>query len=559
VSDSSAIDAAVDDGADAGVGLLAYPFGVAATGWSGFAVLALLALLCRYTASLLGTITREFPQAREFASMAHLAFGLAGTIIMAITFMFELLISGAASFIVLASDTLNALIPTDDLGPTSFAFIFVLAVTPTLLIPDISYVSFVTIPGVTSSVSVLVAVLYAGIANSGQPIGGIVPSAPTSIFIPQGVPFVLGLFQVGFSGHACFPAIRDAMANPDEYESALNWAFVIALSVYSGLSAVGYLMYGAGLESAITLNLPPGTVITQIAMWLILTTVWSKLVMAVEPVADVAEGGIVAIVERLGGKGAADCLFGPEQDYTKHDHDVDIEMTRLPRTEDASEDAKGDVDSSLPPLDLPPASRGDRLSTGSGASTLSRGRELSGDSVRRAHSALDDPASAFTGVAHWHDDDDDDDAHDSSPRKAASLPSKLASYVLSKERAASLDAREHESKTLVASKASCCERECMCKVTWRRWISRSALRLLLVGFALGIALGVPQFETILALAGSIPSFAVSVTAPPALYAILFRERLSWRSWIFHWAMTAFGMVCTIVGTVGAIMGPKLDG
>lgn len=277
--------------AHAGTGLLAYPYGLLVSGWIGIGILVLLAAACRYTASLLGQITHAFPHANEYASMAQAAFGTPGTITMATIFAFELLVAAAAAFAVLAGDSLAALFPDSSLGVSGFAILFVAIVVPTLAIPDLTYLSGVSFIGLLSSVIAVTAVVYTGVTLDGS-AGGIVPPADTRVgrLDPKAYMWVLGLFMVGFAGHACFPAIRASMAKPQHYESMLNWVFGMTVAVYAGVSSIGYLMYGDQLKAEITLNLPQDAIVTKIALWLIVVNVWSKFAISLEPIADVADG-----------------------------------------------------------------------------------------------------------------------------------------------------------------------------------------------------------------------------------------------------------------------------
>jgi len=552
----------------------------------GLAVLGVLAVTCRYTASLLGEITRAHPEASEYASMAAEAFGWAGTMVMASIFAFELLVAAGASYTVLGADSLAALFPSSPIGVVGFAFVFLAVVFPTLVIPDLSYLGGISFVGVLSSILAVAAVVFTGVTHDGEP-GGIVPPALTQIARPRGLPFVMGLFMVGFAGHACFPSIRASMRDPSQYETMLNLTFASTLTVYAGTAAVGYLMYGLHIDPEITLNLPQGSPVTQATLWLIVVNVWSKFAISIEPVADVAEGLMSWLVERCAGRPCAAWLFG--EDSLSHPPAAAAAEGagagpraapvtpphRITGSDGRRNGAAGEgsvtpdlMMSGMPPLARPsPSPVRQHRPDGSSASHVARAHgRFQARAARRdgRHGALPSSASASAvggpgatrdGVAVGDRTGLLGGVTTLGSELGEALP---ATPSWAGGRLHMVTPRRAVPAALLASRGrgeTCMQRPCCCGVTRHEWLKRTLVRLLLASIALVVAVSVPQFQTILAFAGSVASFTVSVAAPPAFYVVLFGDKLSFGSKAFHWGLAAAGMVCALAGTVGSVLGP----
>jgi hypothetical protein len=88
----------------------------------------------------------------------------------------------------------------------------------------------------------------------------------------------------------------------------------------------------------------------------------------------------------------------------------------------------------------------------------------------------------------------------------------------------------------------------------REWLRTVIIRLFLTVIVLLVALFLPYFGRIMSFCGSLLSFTVSVTFPPAAYVALHRDELSRSAKVFNWGLTCFGVVFGLMGTVASVTG-----
>jgi amino acid permease len=89
-------------------------------------------------------------------------------------------------------------------------------------------------------------------------------------------------FQFGFSGHAVFPNIYESMEDKSKYGLMLTICYVVTATIYIGMSAIGYLLYGTQTQQEITLNFDRG-VLSSIAIWLTIINPLSKAALMINP------------------------------------------------------------------------------------------------------------------------------------------------------------------------------------------------------------------------------------------------------------------------------------
>jgi vesicular inhibitory amino acid transporter len=92
-----------------------------------------------------------------------------------------------------------------------------------------------------------------------------------------GLPVSVGLYGFCYSGHAVFPNIYTSMRRPDDFNKVLYLSFFVVSLIYGGIAIMGYTMFGEGIQSSITLNLPREFIASKIAVW---TTVSHNAVSA---------------------------------------------------------------------------------------------------------------------------------------------------------------------------------------------------------------------------------------------------------------------------------------
>ena len=74
--------------------------------------------------------------------------------------------------------------------------------------------------------------------------------------------------------------------------------FVLCTLNYGSMAVLGYLMYGGGVQSQVTLNLPAARLSSKIAIYTTIVSPLSKYALVVTPIA-------MAVEDRIGGAGAA--------------------------------------------------------------------------------------------------------------------------------------------------------------------------------------------------------------------------------------------------------------
>jgi vesicular inhibitory amino acid transporter len=86
-----------------------------------------------------------------------------------------------------------------------------------------------------------------------MPAGSFLHPSPTSTIHPESIPIVLGLFMVGFSGHAIMPTIRNGMANKRDYDTMIDCTYIIVAGSYMTIATLGYMMYGDQAQQQVSI------------------------------------------------------------------------------------------------------------------------------------------------------------------------------------------------------------------------------------------------------------------------------------------------------------------
>jgi len=91
----------------------------------------------------------------------------------------------------------------------------------------------------------------------------------------SGLPTFFGIAVFGFEGINLALPIQASMKNPERYPRVLDMSMVVVGVAYIAFGSLGYVCYGAGIESVITLNLPTSTVTYIVQVLLILELTFS--------------------------------------------------------------------------------------------------------------------------------------------------------------------------------------------------------------------------------------------------------------------------------------------
>lgn len=184
------------------------------------------------------------------------------------------------------ADNLHKLFPS--ISFSTFALIGAATVLPTTWLRDLSRLSYLSFLGFFAGIAVIGVLLFVGFDTTSGGSESFHNRAETDIANWAGLPFSIGIFMIGFSGHAVFPVIYSSMQNKKEFGKSINVTYCLTLACYGGIALMGYLLYGRETKAEITLNLPDG-VLTKITLWTIVINTVSKFALTLAPVGEVVE------------------------------------------------------------------------------------------------------------------------------------------------------------------------------------------------------------------------------------------------------------------------------
>jgi len=273
----------------AGLGIMSIPycFKIGGTVFSVF-FLIVLGFTAKYTASLIGKCIKKDNSINSLAVMGLKLFGKTGCTIISTFFIFDLFFSMMANLI-LVKDTLHLVFPS--ISPYVCLLIAYTCCTSLTWIKKLVTLSWVSLVGLLSMFALFVILVFNGLAT---------PNAPGSLWERESLTMwpesflgfctILGIFEMGYSGHSVLPSIYLSLKQRKKFKPVLNFSFSWIIMFYLMFGFAGAFMYGPGTLPQIIQNLHStlnsktqflGTLIS----WIIIVVPITKFALVMDPIA----------------------------------------------------------------------------------------------------------------------------------------------------------------------------------------------------------------------------------------------------------------------------------
>lgn len=276
-----------------GIGLLTVPYALSSGGWFSLIFFFAIAVMTFYTGILLKRCMETDPSIKTYLDIAEHAYGKMGKVIVSLSMNSELYLV-ATGLMILEGDNLDNLFPNFAIklgdweigGKESFIIITALIIFPSLLLMDLSILSYVSATGVFSCLIILGSIFCLGAFE------GVGFDAKGDLLDVGGIPTAVSLYVVCFAGHPVIPTIYDSMQHPDQFNMVMFFSSLITTITYGSTAIISYLMFGKYVESQITLSLPTSKVSAQVAIYTTLLIPLTRYALIITPLANSIEGGL---------------------------------------------------------------------------------------------------------------------------------------------------------------------------------------------------------------------------------------------------------------------------
>ncbi|BBN68910.1 Transmembrane amino acid transporter family protein [Prunus dulcis] len=293
-------------------GLVTLPYALSRGGWLSLVLLFLISIITFYTAILLKKCMDSDPSITSYLDIAERAFGKTARIVVLIILSTELYLV-AVGLIILESDSLYKLFPKFRIklgslficGRQSFVLVTALITLPTMLITEMSILSYVSATGVFCCLIIVGSIVCVGAFGgvgfhaSGDLLNG-GPSYRCELDMQSPLQYTF-LCEIKISSasakglilsHPLISKLEQNPIEPNKRTVVVFFSFLLVTITCMVTAVTGYLMYGDGVELQITLNLPTTEVSARVAIYTILLIPIAKYALMVTPVANAIEGGL---------------------------------------------------------------------------------------------------------------------------------------------------------------------------------------------------------------------------------------------------------------------------
>ncbi|KAL9247723.1 hypothetical protein vseg_021125 [Gypsophila vaccaria] len=273
-----------------GVGILSVPYALASGGWLSLVLIFTVALAAFYAGLLIKRCMEADTTIKSYPDIGQRAFGKAGRRIVSVFMCIELYLV-VTGFLILEGDNLNNLFPTLKFetygltfgGRDTFVVIVALIILPTVLLDNLSILSYFSATGVVASLVILASILWVGAFE------GIGFKSKGELLKLSGVPTAVSLYGFCYCAHPVFPTLYNSMKHKQHFSKMLLFCFLSSTISYATMAIFGYLMFGPTVNSQITLNLPTNKLSSKVAIYTTLINPLSKYALMLEPVATAAD------------------------------------------------------------------------------------------------------------------------------------------------------------------------------------------------------------------------------------------------------------------------------
>ncbi|KAG4937425.1 hypothetical protein JHK82_051642 [Glycine max] len=229
----------------------------------------------------------KYSNIRTYPDIGELAFGKTGRLIVSVSMYTELYLV-SIGFLILEGDNLSNLFPIGEVqiaglaigGKQFFVILVSLIILPTVWLDNLSLLSYVSASGVFASAFIILSISWTatfdevGFHQKGTSVNW------------NGIPTAVSLYAFCYCAHPVFPTLYNSMTNKHQFSNVLLLCFLLTTVGYASMAIIGYLMFGADVESQITLNLPLNKVSSKLAIYITLVNPISKYALMATPITN---------------------------------------------------------------------------------------------------------------------------------------------------------------------------------------------------------------------------------------------------------------------------------